>query len=104
MAYADARKVLLGQGWKPLHDDQCLANVVGANFKDSCAGDNALCRVCAELPELSSYSGDAHALSRFTDANGRVLRVTSLGEVSSWNAPSPNADLQLLSWEVESAK
>lgn len=100
-AYASARRALLEHGWQPLPDQMCMSNVVGADYETSCKTGSEICRVCGELPELSSYSGDAHALSQFKDPAGRILRLTSLGELVTWNKPEPDADLQVLSWEIE---
>ncbi|GAB1594794.1 hypothetical protein PAGU2638_04730 [Lysobacter sp. PAGU 2638] len=89
------------QGWQPKPDADCLANVVGANFKEICDADASRCRVCTEMPELSAYSGDGQLLTRFENsADHRVLEVGGSGDIESWNQPGREGDLQVASWTV----
>ena len=103
MAYADFRKKVFDLGWKPIVDPQCKANVAGADHAELCASNADLtsCKICDELPELSSCSSDAHCLMRFRQpASGVVLEATGYGEVKYWNESGDEAGLQVSGWEV----
>ena len=101
MAYADFRSEAMAQGWTPVVDPECRANVVGADHAAVCAANPDLCRVCEDIPELSAYSGDAHSLSVFHNAaHGLRLEVTGLGELRDWNVPGEDSGLQIVSWEI----
>jgi hypothetical protein len=101
MAYADFRKQVLAQGWTPVPDAQCKANVVGENHATVCSQDPNLasCKVCDEMTELSACSGDGHCLVRFRhDASGESLEATGYGMVEDWNVSGEDSRLQLSKW------
>lgn len=103
MAYADFRKQVLGLGWQPIVDSQCKANMTGADHAALCASNPDLtsCKICDELPELSSCSSDAHCLVRFRHvASGQILEATGYGEVKYWNESGDDAGLQVSGWEL----
>jgi hypothetical protein len=102
MAYADLRKAVLAKGWKPKVDAQCKANVVGGNADQVCQGNPALCKVCDELPELSSCSGDGHCLMNFERGAGEALAVSTYGEIVDWNVPGKASRLSVKWWDPES--
>lgn len=105
MAYGDFRKAVLAQGWQPLPEPDCKANVVGAKFEKICKVDPGLCQVCDDLPELESCSGDAHCLVQFTHAGvDGVLQATGYGEAQYWNATGKDSGFQVTQWEVVAAK
>lgn len=101
MAYADFRKQALDQGWTPVPDAQCKANVVGENHATVCSQDPnlATCKVCDEMTELSACSGDGHCLVRFKHgASGENLEATGYGMVEDWNVSGEDSRLQLSKW------
>jgi hypothetical protein len=103
MAYADFRNAVLANGWKPVVDPQCKANVVGGNHASLCAAnpDLASCQVCDQMPELSACSGDGHCLVRFEKPEkGEVLEATGYGMIEDWSVPGDDSRLQLSKWEV----
>lgn len=101
MAYADFRKQVLAQGWTPVPDTQCRANVVGGDHEAVCSQDPnlATCKVCDQMTELSACSGDGHCLVRFRhDASGESLEATGYGMVEDWNVSGEDSRLQLSKW------
>lgn len=101
MAYADFRKQVLAQGWTPVPDAQCKANVVGGDHETVCSQDPnlATCKVCEQMTELSACSGDGHCLVRFKhDASGESLEATGYGMIEDWNVPGDDSRLQLSKW------
>lgn len=89
MAYADLRKRLTDAGWLPLRDPMCRENVGGE------------ARVCAELPEVESCSGDGHCVMHFANAEqGKRMRVTTYGPAERWNVPGEEAAFAVKSWDV----
>lgn len=105
MAYADFRKAVLAQGWQPLVDAKCKANVIGGNYEKVCAADPALCKICDELPELNACSGDAHCLVQFTHAGVTgVLQATGYGEAQYWNVSGKDSGFAVTGWELSQSK
>lgn len=100
MAYADFREQVLAQGWAPVPDAQCKANVVGADHEKICSQDANMvaCKVCDEMPELSACSGDGHCLVRFRHAGGEVLEATGYGMIEDWNVAGEDSRLQISKW------
>jgi hypothetical protein len=99
MAYADARKALLAQGWAPEKDLQCKANV-GANEK-LCKGtpDLNVCRICDDMPELSAYSDGGDAVMHFTQS-GHRLTIDASGSISNWKVSGNDSRLSVSDWQV----
>ena len=102
MAYADLRKAVLAKGWKPKVDAQCKVNVVGANFADVCKADPDQCKVCDEVPELSSCSGDGHCLMNFERSNAEALAVSTNGEIADWNVSGESSRLTVKWFDPQS--
>jgi hypothetical protein len=102
MAYADLRKTVLAKGWKPKVDAQCKANVVGGNFDQVCKDRPDQCKVCDDVPELSSCSGDGHCLMNFERGAGEVLAVSTYGEIADWNVSGTSSRLSVKWWDPES--
>ncbi|WP_141400856.1 hypothetical protein [Pseudoxanthomonas wuyuanensis] len=101
MAYADFRKQVLAQGWTPVPDAQCKANVVGENHDAVCSQDPdlATCKVCDQMTELSACSGDGRCMVRFRhDASGESLEATGYGMIEDWNVSGEDSRLQLSRW------
>ena len=89
MAYADLRKRLTDAGWLPLRDPMCWENVGGE------------ARVCGELPEVESCSGDGHCVMYFASVDaGKRMRVTTYGPSERWNVPGEEAAFAVQSWDV----
>lgn len=93
MAYADLRKRLTDAGWLPMRDPMCRENVGGE------------ARVCGELPEVESCSGDGHCVMYFANADsgkgkGKRMRVTTYGPSERWNVPGEEAAFAVKSWDV----
>ena len=102
MAYGDFRKLVLVEGWEPVVNPQCKANLVGEDAEAFCAKKPQLtsCKICDELPELDSCSSDAHCLVRFRHpGSASVLQATGYGEVEYWSDTGEDAGLQVSSWE-----
>ena len=102
MAYNEFRKLALDHGWQPKPDKQCTANVVGGDHETWCPAhpDDVMCKVCKEVPELSSCSGDGHCLMQFThEGKDRDLAVGTYGDINTWNAPADKSRLMVTGWE-----
>lgn len=88
MPYADLRRRLLDAGWLPLRDPACRENVGGE------------ARVCGDLPETESCSGDGHCVMHFANASeAQRIRVTAYGPHDRWNTPGEQAAFAVQSWE-----
>ncbi len=102
MAYNEFRKIVMEHGWQPQPDAQCMANVVGGNYKKLCSEHPELdsCRACTEVRELSSCSGDGHCLMQFShEGFDKTLQVGTYGEIGNWNAPAGKSTLSVTGWE-----
>ncbi len=99
MAYATLRSRLLSRGWMPLPDAQCRANVVGDNHATLCATDPQQCEPCAALPELSACSGTSHCTMQFQGEGGKMLRVSTYGDVHRHTAVGEPEDLVVTALE-----
>jgi hypothetical protein len=87
MPYASLRRTLLDAGWLPLRDPMCWENVGGE------------ARVCGELPEVESCSGDGRCAMNFANAKeGAKVRVTTYGDYGRWNAPGEESALLVKSF------
>jgi hypothetical protein len=105
MAYNELRKIVIDHGWQPQPDAQCMANVVGGNYKKLCSEHPELgsCRACIDVRELSSCSGDGHCLMQFShEGFGKTLQVGTYGEIGDWNAPAGKSTLSVTGWEYRS--
>lgn len=101
MGYADFRAALMGDGWKPMADAKCKANVVGADYKAQCAKNSDSCKACDDLPELSACSGDAVCLMRFRDERtDRQLNVSTYGDITDRKVQGNGSQLDVTGWEV----
>ena len=101
MGYADFRAALMGDGWKPMVDAECKANVVGADYKAQCAKGLDSCKSCDDLPELSACSGDAVCLMRFRDApTDRQLNVSTYGDIADRKVQGTASQLGVTGWKV----
>jgi hypothetical protein len=98
MAYADLRATVLSKGWKPKADAQCKANVVGGNFAELCKHNPDQCKVCDDVPELSSCSGDGHCVMNFERGEEEVLSVSTYGEISDWHGAGKASGLYVKWW------
>lgn len=101
MAYADLRKLVLDGGWEPVKDPQCQVQVAGYDEK-TCEENPglALCTACEQMPELSAYTGDGFATSRFKDVRaGKTLKVVSYGMIEDWNVLGEESRLRVEEWE-----
>jgi hypothetical protein len=100
MAYADFRSAVLANGWKPVVDQDCKKNVVGADFKATCDSDPELdaCRICDRLPELSSCSGDAYCGMYFSKGPQKLHAVT-FGDFTDWNVAGSRSQISVDGWD-----
>lgn len=101
MAYGTFRARLVGQGWDPVANPDCRANLLGAEAAALCAANPALlnCGICNTLPELQACSGDARCLVRFQHAEtGQVLEARAYGELAYWDETDDDAGLQVTDW------
>jgi hypothetical protein len=87
MPYATLRKNLLDAGWLPLRDPMCWENVGGE------------ARVCGDLPEVESCSGDGRcAMSFASEKDGAKIRVTTYGDYRRWNTPGEESSVAVKSF------
>lgn len=91
IAYADARKALLAQGWMPEKDTDCKANM---------GADDAA--KCDAIPELSIYSDQGVLVVHFRHGLQR-LTVRSYGMLSDWEVPGENSRLRVTDWQISNA-
>lgn len=99
MAYGDLRKAVLAQGFAPVPDAQCRAQVVGDEKTCAENPDLAICKACGEIPELSAYTGDGYAKTRFRNAQtGQRLEVVSYGMIEDWNVGDADSRLRVTAW------
>lgn len=101
--YGDVRNALLAQGWQPVRDAQCRANVVGGEHETLCAENPGLagCKACEELPELASSSGDGYSLMRFSHPDGRALKLTAYGMLADGLVTGADSRLELWTWAFD---
>jgi hypothetical protein len=99
MAYADFRKALLAQGWRPVVDHKCKANVVGGSYEELCAKGSDSCKACDELPELSACSGDAVCVMNFRHAN-KTLQASTYGDIADRNVGGQDSQMNVTGWKV----
>jgi hypothetical protein len=92
MPYATLRKTLLDAGWLPLRDPKCWENVGGE------------ARVCGELPEVESCSGDGRCAMNFaSEKDGAIVRVTTYGDYRRWNTPGEESAMPVKSFSFSPA-
>ncbi len=105
MAYADFHSALFNQGWVPVVDKQCMANVVGGNYKTLCATHpNAMCNACQQMPELSSCGSGGVCLMRFHHpGSNKNLDVGTFGEIGDWNVHGGHSQIFVTGWTVTPA-
>lgn len=102
MGYSDARRLILNEGWTPVVDPDCMANVVGTDYKSACAAHPARddCTSCKNLPELSSCSGDAYCGMYFSKGSQR-LHVVAFGDMRDWNVRGDRSQFSVTGWDFE---
>lgn len=100
MSYADMRNLVLGEGWIPVPDPQCTANVVGADYKPTCTAHPGLdaCNICNKLPELSSCSGDAYCGMYFSKGLQR-LHIVAFGDIRDWDVGGDRSEFTVSGWD-----
>lgn len=101
MAYADFRTAALADGWQPVIDLKCKANVAGAAYKELCAKGSDSCKACDDLPELSACSGDATCVMNFRSAGDkRHLQVSAYGDIGDRTVRGSASQLDVTGWTV----
>lgn len=102
MSYADFHKALLAQGWMPVVDKQCKANVVGGDYKTLCATHpDSTCQACDAIPELSSCGSGGVCLTRFHNANNnKNLEVSTYGDTDDWNIHGGESRILVTGWTI----
>lgn len=101
MAYGELRELVLAAGWSPRPNADCRTESVGDDADAFCAAHRelAVCRICAELPELQACSGDARCLMRFSHRSQHEdLEVAAYGEFDAWKETGTDAGLQVSGW------
>ena len=88
MAYADARKALLAQGWAPEKDAECKANM----------GTDAAA-TCDDMPELSIYSDQGVLMTHFRHGRQQLI-VSSYGMLSDWRVSGEESRLRITDWQI----
>lgn len=88
MAYADLRNLAMAAGWKSVLNPECKKNVGGE------------ARICEQLPELESCSGDGYCVMKFRNESlGQFLNVTTYGMREDWNVSGSDSRLNMIEWE-----
>ena len=103
MAYSDLRRIVTARGFVPVPDSKCVSQVAGDPTR-TCAANptSALCTACSEIPELSGYTGDGYATTRFRDArSGQRLEVISYGMIQDWNVADADSRLRVVKWSLD---
>jgi hypothetical protein len=105
MAYADLRKLALQSGWTPVVDAKCRSNVIGADYTELCSAHPDLddCRVCDDLPELGSCSGDGYCGMSFK-RGAATLDVTTYGMIEDRFVGGKTSRLEVMGWKIRSEK
>jgi hypothetical protein len=101
MPYANLRKLALDDGWRPVVDKQCKSNVVGDDYSHVCSAHPDLddCRVCDDLPELGSCSGEGYCGMTF-ERGGKELSVTTYGMIED-RFVRAGSRLEVTGWKIE---
>lgn len=101
MAYADFRMAALADGWQPVVDLKCKANIAGAAYKELCAKGSDSCKACDDLPELSACSGDAACVMNFKSAaDMQHLQVSTYGDIGDRKVRGSQSQLDVTGWTV----
>ena len=105
MAYADLRNLALQSGWTPIVDAKCRSNVIGADYSNLCSAHPDLddCRVCDDLPELGSCSGDGYCGMSFKHG-AETLDVTTYGMIEDRFVAGKTSRLEVMGWKSEKAR
>lgn len=99
MPYKQLRSIVLSDRWKPVVDPECKAQAIGGDFKERCeSGQDALCKVCEELPELSACGAGGLCMLVFQSNTGEKLNVTGIGDVAMWNKEPPTLEFYVQTW------
>lgn len=103
-SFAEFRKKLLADGWKPVANPKCHEAVLGADYDKTCKKDpgDVYCSVCDKIPEIVSDVGgvgyvDGYNLMHYTK-NGMPLSVTVYGDLRGVENPKVY-DLVVVGWE-----
>jgi hypothetical protein len=105
MPYQQLRAIVLSDGWKPVVDPECKAQVIGGDFEERCKnGRDARCNVCAELPELSACGAGGLCMLVFEASSGEKLNVTGIGNVTTWNKAPPQLEFYVQAWSFENGQ
>ncbi len=86
MPYADLRSQLIANNWFPITDQACKENTGGT------------AKICEEIPELESCSGDGYCLMNFGHRNGNKLSITTYGNYQDWNVQGQRSRLRITQW------
>lgn len=92
MAYADARKAMLAQGWAPQKEADCKTNM---------GADDA--SMCDDMPELSIYSDQGVLITHFRHGQ-QLLTVSSYGVLSDWKVSGDGSRLRVTDWQISNVK
>ena len=100
MAYADLRSIAIDEGWSPVIDQECKTNVIGGNHVELCASHPDLddCRVCDDLSELGSCSGDGYCGMTFSKGRS-IFDVTTYGMIEDRAVSGQHSRLQVVGWK-----
>ncbi len=105
ISYYAFRTFVTANGWTPIADTRCMANVVGADYKAQCASHlDGMCRTCQAIPELSSCGAGGVCLMRFHNAaKHQDLDVGTTGDVTDWTGDGKESSLLVTGWTVTGA-
>lgn len=101
MAYADFQRIAINAGWSAVVDPQCRVNVIGTNYMGLCSAHPELddCRVCDDMPELGSCSGDGYCGMKFSKQT-QTLEVTTYGMTDDRKITGRDSRLRVAGWKV----
>jgi len=90
--------MLLADGWKPEENPDCLKEVIGGDYEETCRADpeKSRCRVCTMLPEIAVSTASGHTILEYTK-EGAGLGVELYGDLSDFDKPPPH-DLAIMGW------
>lgn len=105
IGYRIFRKYVIANGWTPIVDAKCMANVVGGDYKLQCSSHaNGMCGACQAIPELSSCGADGVCLMRFHNASKHLdVDVGTTGDVTDWKGDGNGSSILVTGWTVSPA-
>lgn len=101
-SFAEFRKKLLADGWRPVANPHCPDEVMGIDHKNYCSKypDDISCRICDLVPEIFIYTSYGYLTARYT-RDGMPLYVVAYGDIKDLEKPGQYG-LVVTAWGYES--